>query len=143
MKAIFLDIDGVLNQENWMLNGTPWLEEEKLELISNLCKKTSANVVLSTNWREIWNEPMYVSDENNGIHKAHKLFNKYNIQIIGTTPVLGAREDEILKAIEKLKIDKYVVIDDMELHIANFVQTNKKIGLTKTDYEKALSILNS
>ena len=122
MKAIFLDIDGVLNQEDWMLNGTPWIEEDKLELISKLCKNTNSNVILSTNWREIWNEPLYVNDENNGIHKAHILFNKYNIQVIGTTPVFGAREDEILKAIENLKIDKYVIIDDTNLHIPNFVQ---------------------
>lgn len=143
MKAIFLDIDGVLNKENWMLNGTPWLEEEKLDLISKLCKNTGANVVLSTNWREIWNEPMYVNDTNNGIHKAHKLFNKYDIQVVGTTPVFGAREDEISAALKNLEIDKFVVIDDTDLHIANFVQTNKKVGFCKADYEKALSILNT
>ena len=86
---------------------------------------------------------MYINDENNGIHKAHKLFNKYNIQVVGTTPVFGAREDEIGASLKTLGIDKYVVIDDTDLHINNFVRTNKKVGLTKADYEKALSILNT
>ena len=34
MKVIFLDIDGVLNEENWMLNNTPWLDENKLKLLN-------------------------------------------------------------------------------------------------------------
>ena len=34
MKVIFLDIDGVLNQENWMFNGTPWLDEEKISILN-------------------------------------------------------------------------------------------------------------
>ena len=143
MKVIFLDIDGVLNQENWMLNGTPWVDEEKMSLISKLCKKTGAGIVLSTNWRDIWDEPLYLSNKNNGIYIAHKLFKKYKLNVIGTTPVMGPREVEILLTLENLDIEKYVVIDDMELHIPNFVQTNKKVGFTQADYEKALSILNT
>lgn len=143
MKVIFLDIDGVLNKENWMLNKTPWIEDEKISLIGKLCRKTGASVVLSTNWRNIWYEPMYYNNKDNGIYLAHKLFNKHGIKVVGTTPVMGPREVEIMLTLENLDINKYVVIDDTDLHIPNFIHTNKKIGFTQSDYEKALSILNT
>ena len=143
MKVVFLDIDGVLNKENWMLNKTPWIEDEKISLIGKLCKKTGAKVVLSTNWRDVWYEPMYYKNKDNGIHFAHKLFKKYGIKVIGTTPVMGSREIEILLTLENLDIKEYVVIDDTNLNSPNFIHTDKKVGFTQSDYEKALSILNT
>ena len=143
MKVIFLDIDGVLNKENWMLNNTPWIDENKLKLLSNLCKKTKAKIVLSTNWRDIWFEPMYINSKGNGINLAHKLFKKYKLDVIGVTPSFGMRESEILTYLSDNDFDSYVVFDDNKLNLPHFIQTDKSKGLTEADCINALSILNT
>lgn len=143
MKVIFLDIDGVLNEENWMLNNTPWIDENKLKLLSNLCKKTKAKIVLSTNWRDIWFEPMFMNSKGNGINLAHKLFKKYKLDVIGVTPSLGMRESEILTYLSDNDFDNYVVFDDNKLNLPHFIQSDKSKGLTEGDCINALSILNT
>ena len=143
MKVIFLDIDGVLNEENWMLNKTPWIDENKLKLLSNLCKKTKAKIVLSTNWRDIWFEPMYINSKGNGINLAHKLFKKYKLDVIGVTPSLGMRESEILTYLSDNDFVNYVVFDDNKLNLPHFIQTDKSKELTQADCINALSILNT
>lgn len=147
MKVIFLDIDGVLNEENWMLNNTPWIDENKLKLLSNLCRKTKSKIVLSTNWREIWFEPMYINSEGNCINLAHKLFKKYKLDVIGVTPSLGMRESEILTYLSDNDcdndFDNYVVFDDNKLNLSHFIQTDKSKGLTEDDCVNALSILST
>ena len=143
MKVIFLDVDGVLNEENWMLNNTPWIDENKLKLLSSLCKKTKAKIVLSTNWRDIWFEPMFMNSKGNGINLAHKLFKKYKLDVIGVTPSLGMRESEILTYLSDNDFDSYVVFDDNKLNLPHFIQTNKSKGLTDVDCINALFILNT
>lgn len=143
MKVIFLDIDGVLNEENWMINNTPWIDENKLKLLSNLCKKTKAKIVLSTNWRDIWFEPMLMNSKGNCINLAHKLFKKYKLDVIGVTPSLGMRESEILTYLSDNDFDSYVVFDDKKLNLPHFIQTDKSKGLIEADCINALSILNT
>ena len=143
MKVIFLDTDGVLNEDIWMLNQTPWIDENKLKLLNNLCKKTKAKIVLSTNWRDIWFEPMFMNSKGNGINLAHKLFKKYKLDVIGVTPSLGMRESEILTYLSDNDFDNYVVFDDNKLNLLHFIQTDKSKGLTEADCINALSILNT
>ena len=143
MKAIFLDIDGVLNVENWMLKNKPWIDEHKLFLIGILCKITGSSVILSTNWREIWDEELYTSNPNNGICKAHKLFDKYNIKVVGKIPVFGKREDEIFQYINENKIEKYIIIDDMNLNVNNFLHINSEKGFIFLDFIKSFIILHT
>ena len=76
MKVIFLDIDGVLNKHGWSQNKTSWMEDSKVEMIGRLCKDTGAKVVLASNWREAWFEPMFYENETTAIYKGHKLFKK-------------------------------------------------------------------
>ena len=52
MKVIFLDIDGVLNT-----NSDREISDDKLKLLSELVSKTGADVVLSSSWRNWWNNP--------------------------------------------------------------------------------------
>ena len=134
MKVIFLDIDGVLNKENWMLEKTAWIDEEKLSMLSSVIKETDAKIVMTSNWREVWNEPMFYTNEKNGIFLGHKLFEKYEIPIVGFTEIFGKREDEIRKYLaDHMYIEKYAVVDDKDLNIDNFVRTDKRFGLTKND----------
>lgn len=63
MKAIFLDIDGVLNYTQWYvsdrnpgnLNGQEGdIDPECVERVIRICKETGAKVVISSDWRISW-----------------------------------------------------------------------------------------
>ena len=46
-KVIFLDIDGVLNQDN----GGPKIEECYVKLLAHIVEETGAELILSSSWR--------------------------------------------------------------------------------------------
>ena len=63
MKAIFLDIDGVLNYTQWYvsdrnpgnLNGQEGdIDPMCVERVLRICKETGAKVVISSDWRISW-----------------------------------------------------------------------------------------
>ena len=142
MRVIFLDIDGVLNKHNWSQNKTPWMEDSKVELIGRLCKDTGAKVVLASNWREAWFEPMFYENETTAIYKGHKLFEKNNIEVVGITGRGETRCEEIKQYLkDNPNIINYVSIDDTIVDVDNRVQTNGDIGLTQFDCQKAAQLL--
>lgn len=56
-KALFLDIDGVLNSDFWndshqeeISDGT-WIDEEKIKLLADLVKETDSEIILHSGWR--------------------------------------------------------------------------------------------
>ena len=129
MKVIFLDIDGVLNSsETFKRNRKKRLEnpnqyilnidEEKVTLLGDICKATSAKVVLSSAARGSWeNGPSHLDDKFS--INLQKLFDKYEIEIIGITPVVGSnkysshRELEIMVYLKNHpEIDSFCIIDD-------------------------------
>ena len=59
MNYIFLDVDGVLNNETYFrqhLDDDGILDEENIKLLADLVNKTNANVVLSSSWRTLFTE---------------------------------------------------------------------------------------
>ena len=55
-KIIFLDVDGVLNNENTNARspgGYVGVMDSKVKLLSKLVKETNADVVISSDWRLI------------------------------------------------------------------------------------------
>lgn len=64
MKVIFLDVDGVLNSRDWLVNNRVRTEnsvnQEKVKLLMEIVQKTNAEVVLSSTWRYIPEHPMFM-----------------------------------------------------------------------------------
>ena len=139
-KIIFLDIDGVLNTRDWVEKKNPWVDENKVRLLASLCDITGAKIVLSTSWREILLEPDVIGEES-AFFKAVQLFKEYNLEILGMTPKLETREQEIMAYITSNNIRSWVVFDDKDLKIQNLVRTDNTIGLTVEDCKKGMSIL--
>ena len=62
MKVIFLDCDGVLNytkyystgQSNGNLNGEEDIDLKCVNRVLQICKKTGAKIVVSSDWRISW-----------------------------------------------------------------------------------------
>ena len=144
MKYILLDFDGVLTsaahsrqcldehrQEN--LFGLDWFDPKCLQALKTVVDATDAGIVVSSSWRELGKDNLALVWEEENLPG----------RLVGTTPewVLMKR-DAILEWISHHTKDKYVIIDDQDLHLSCQIQTNLEVGLTSEDALKAISILS-
>lgn len=157
-KYIFLDIDGVMNNEFDILEKMHDEEkrytrddihfcDEAWDLLATLCKKTGAKVILSSSWRHgfIKDERGRIVVANRENHLAIRLlayFKAHNIPLVGLTGLGrdGCRGLQILDYIAENfngMTDEWIVLDDeifdMEEHLpmGNVFQTKFKTGLTQ------------
>ena len=162
VRVIFLDIDGVLNSYFWNENHQTEISDgrlidiEKIRLLSTLIKNTNAKIVLHSGWK-FWFDsalhPLRKEAEN-----LEKLLRQENLMIADVTPDHSTEEikqnkkfslvkaSEILAWLDEHKeVDKWIVIDDLDLHNpeieARQIKTDPHIGLTMEDVHKAESML--
>lgn len=159
MKLIFLDVDGVLNSENYIVSeferlghdkyvetylkqgGIPF-DPECLRMLRYILDVTGALICVSSTWR-------LCKDQRERLNTA---LGKYSSRIIGYTKSLnGIRGIEIERFLEDLKeikapIEKYIIIDDdndmLESQKENLVITDFKTGLNVETAMKSVRILN-
>ena len=157
-KYIFLDIDGVMNNEFDILekmhdDGAKQYSRDDIlfcdaawDRLATLCKQTGAKVILSSSWRYgfIKDERGRIVVDNQGNHLATRLlayFKAHSIPLVGLTGLGrdGCRGLQILDYIaENLNgmTDEWIVLDDaifdMEEHLpmGNVFQTRFQTGLT-------------
>lgn len=168
MKVIFLDVDGVLNDEQtYKKERTPegyaGVENRFIKNLKYIVDKTGAEIVLSSDWREEWHH--------NGIHGKDMFYlidklKKFDLVISDKTPghIKGkgysGRGQEIIKYLKShKKITEYVVLDDNDFfdfsdapikdHVTITVTPDElhsgfgySSGLTRELAEKAVEILN-
>lgn len=85
-KVIFLDIDGVLNQDN----GGPKIEECFVKRLAHIVEETGAEIVLSSSWRGAYAsyvKPDY-NYQNKDVALLISLLDKYQLSIMDVTPDL-------------------------------------------------------
>ena len=158
-KYLFLDIDGVLNSEDFYIDCyksekdpkyasdrictdteihpdyTGNIDQTAVRMIRKIVSETGCKVVLSSSWRSDSIAP----DE----------LKKMGIEICGTTPYdyERFRGREIQKFLESHPCETYCILDDdsdmLDEHRSNFVQTNPSHGLTDDDTEKVIGILGN
>lgn len=154
MKVIFLDIDGVINSEDFAIwnnehpefcenGGHFWIDPNKINMIIKLCEETGAKIVISSSWRG-WS----LKDTLNDFSRYRDL-SKLNPYIIGITPrFYKNRGIEIQYYLDSnISITNYCIIDDdsdmLDSQKNNFVKINYKTGLTEYDVEKIKNILSN
>lgn len=150
MKVIFLDIDGVLNSEDYAIyryyghkvdEEHAFIDKRAIIFLNYILKETDAELVLSSSWRG--------SDTTNQVLKDNGL----SKDLFDSTPYLDSRfrGDEIQKWIDDYesnnpKLESYVIIDDdtdmRPEQKENFVHCDCFHGLTSIDCYKAIDILN-
>jgi hypothetical protein len=160
-KYIFLDIDGVMNNEFDILEKMDKIYDgakqytrddihfcdEAWDLLATLCKKTGAKVILSSSWRHGFIKDecgriVVANQENRLAIRLLAYFKAHNIPLVGLTGLdrNGRRGLQILDYIaENLNgmTDEWVVLDDeifdMEEHLpmGNVFQTQFETGLTQ------------
>ena len=137
MKIIFLDVDGVLNNANYIKkcyrkNGHKPMSmycvpfgPYNLKNLAKLVRKTKANIVLTSTWR--------LDKEHIAVLKARLA--EYGLRIYDMTDninmIRGVEIKEWLKS--HRDIENYVVIDDEEYDLSNFID-NKHLVIVDSNY---------
>ena len=150
MNVIFLDVDGVLNCRHTRTrtsDGWCFVDDYLVERLRRLVVRSGARVVLSSTWREGWNQEDESKNDISFIELRNKL-NEFGIEIFDRT---GEHRIDRWRAIKEYmerpredQIEHYVIIDDwddMGEYIDHLVWTNPSTGLTDDDVEEALRIL--
>lgn len=138
-STIFLDVDGVLNCQRFceseaFQNATNYFErkicQQRIELVSSLCRSIEAGVVVSSSWRK-----------GRSIAELQAIFDSRgaSFTVIGKTASLtSGRGEEInhwLKLYLHPSFNRYVIIDDdgdiLHCQLPHFFQTNDYDGLTQ------------
>ena len=154
-KVIFLDFDGVIDGSGpmryilWKIFKFFKLEkiydkiykedvygvhERKVKRLATICHITDARVVLSSSWRDIVYEVINtgILSINPDANKLVKLFQKYNIEVIGCTnhSFDGVRQKEILDWLSRNEdnVEDFIILDDewadLELLIHKLILTS-------------------
>ena len=157
MKAVFLDIDGVIATStsvrlNYLLGRTvfnQWYDAVALSYLGRLVKVTGAQVVLTSTWREDLNR-------NNPQIDAimANLFSQLEdagAPVSDTTPVLpdADRSAEIGTWLGEHPCDAYVIFDDLahfedrpEVAAGHLVLVEDSEGIRYPHYRRALDLLS-
>lgn len=155
MNVIFLDIDGVLNSENYVKKcGDAWtgdqLDPEAIARLNKLTTLGNASIVVSSSWRIIPGGVM-------SSHDMASLLNQHGVvaPIIGVTPYLDSdRAIEIdFWLQDHPEVKNFVILDDDRLEAKcdsedpylndRFVRTTWWTGLQDQHVERALKILEA
>lgn len=149
MKVIFLDIDGVLNSDEYLKNNqNEAIDRTNVRVLKNIIDKTGAVIVMSSAWRLWFDDKMMPM---NGYSQClYNILCEFNIKLFGKTPDFSNEEIRINKTFSHVKakeiiawlsehetIDKYVVLDDLDLRDeevnAHLIRTNGQVGITEED----------
>ena len=150
MKIIFLDIDGVLNCDRFIIENNCrgiGIDPERMVLLADIVRASGAKIVLTTSWRTHWSENPEECDSIG--REINEAFAAHGLSVYGKTPRLYySREEEILSWLEENPgVTRFVIIDDMWLQHdeldAHIVKTSGfRGGLCKDEAMEAIEILN-
>ena len=157
MKVIFLDIDGVLNSEEFLNNNSnEAIDINCVRILKNIVDKTGAVIVMSSGWKLWFNDNMMPED---GYSQClYDILCSFDIKIFGKTPDFSTEEIRTRKTFSHIKakeiiawlnshetVEKYVVIDDLDLkneEINNhLIRINKEVGLTEEDAIRVIDMI--
>lgn len=147
MKAIFLDIDGVLNSDehtafikSFITYGDNMIEPFDDECLYNLkyiVDETDAKIIITSIWR-LFPDYLYIL-----MNKLEEYDLDKNVISLTISNKYKDKLQEIAVKLKKLGITEYVVLDnDNTLNLDRHVITNNVTGLTEIDAKQAVKILS-
>lgn len=142
-KYLFLDVDGVLNSDEWYHE--EWnkdhvypqgdFDPKCVDIINDIVSKTDCKVIVSSSWR---------TDSN-----LQSVFDKAGLkfQIYSTTPFRDHRGKEIQEWLDsQTEPYVYAILDDdremLSCQNKFLVRTNGNVGITNEDANRVINILN-
>jgi HAD domain in Swiss Army Knife RNA repair proteins len=137
MKVLFLDIDGVLNSEEYALSlgkgGMLGINPESVKILDRIIDETGAKIVISSSWR---GSSDLLADIRNTVG-----------EYIDITPRLsGIRGTEVREWLRNhhLEVSRYAILDDDSdfFKYQPLFKTTWKKGLTDEIADKVIEYLN-
>ena len=117
-----------------------------MPFLKKIVDETGAVIVLSTTWREYWDEEGFIDPKNT--KKINDIFAKYGLKIYSKTDTFDEnRNFEITLWLCRNKIENYVILDDVDFRWSDenrihFVKTDdSKLGLDESATKLAIEIL--
>ena len=148
MRLCFLDFDGVLNSDRYFaanprVSGNANLDPDAIKMLCDFLEETNCWVVVSSTWR-IGNtvEELREILTERGFRDGSRIIGKTTGRAMKSR---GRQIDAYLKYHESRDLS-FVILDDdgdMEPHMANFVMTDSRVGLTKENLREAKRILGA
>lgn len=145
MKALFLDIDGVLNTLDEVFNyGMDFIDPAKVEILKTIIVRTNAQIVLSSTWR--------LSERNRNL--VTKALAEKNLNFIDCTIELPKKLTQWINRAEEIaewllrhpQVRRFAILDDnSDAGIGlekDFFQTDYDVGLTEDTADKIVEHLN-
>jgi hypothetical protein len=139
LRVVFLDIDGVLNSEDWYWRGGtgfPALDPAAIARLDRICRETGAVVVLSSAWRGDDRIPGWLAERG------------FTGRIIDQTPRFPdcQRGYEILQwfKAKPRNVGRFVVLDDDDdlYHVRRrLIRTDWRTGLLDEHADRAIAML--
>lgn len=115
MKVLFLDVDGVLNEDTTPTRTKSrviFIDEEKLMRLKRIVDATGAKIVLSSTWRYDRDDPRYNAD----FLELQEAFHNVGLDFYDFTPIdaIGIRRGMEIKAWLGLhpEVERYIILDD-------------------------------
>lgn len=144
MRVIFLDVDGVLNSQQWALKmfaegvrvyAEDMLDPHALRLLKRLVDESNAKLVVSSSWRSIPQSMKALADQ----------LDQYGMKVYDVTPRVGETRGKDITAWLNRHPGKhqYVILDDdsdMDEHAGHLVQTTFREGLRAEHVDQALEM---
>ena len=135
MKVIFLDIDGVLNEDTTPTRTKTrmiFIDEEKLLRLKRIIDATGAKIVLSSTWRYDRHDPRLNGD----FLELQEAFHNVGLDFYSFTPVdaIGIRRGMEIKAwlgLHRGEVDRFIILDD---EFWDFEERGLLPRLVKTDF---------
>lgn len=146
MKAIFLDIDGVLNSDEHTAfiksfvtyndNMIEPFDDECLHNLKYIVDETDAKIIITSIWR-LFPGYLYIL-----MNKLEEYGLDKNVISLTISNKYKEKLQEIAVKLKKLGITEYVVLDnDNTLNLDRHIITNTATGLTEIDAKQAVKIL--
>lgn len=147
MKIIFLDIDGVLNNHSRYGNGSCGINGIMMARLNVLLEDPNVRIVLSGAWRYMIIGGAMTIKGFNLMMMTHGLSAQVIIDLtIADEMIIKDRADQIkcwLAAHNNYGITHYVVLDDLDLKVDNFVKVDGNVGLSPANINRALELLRN
>ena len=154
--VVFLDIDGVLNEEKSRSRccGYLGIDDKKVKKLAKIVEETNAKIVLISTWKDDWQK----SDKTRQGMMANYLdrkLKKKGLAVLDKTKSIDkngfhfSRGEGILQYLSDNKVEKYVILDDYQFDYDScgltdfFIKTDTyNGGLTEELSIKAIKLLN-
>lgn len=146
MKYIFLDIDGVLNNDRTKClspDGFIGISSGLVKKLKEIVLRTNAEIILTSTWK--------ISNDKDFKYLTKRLMQS-DLFLSGKTKEpynhLSLRGRGIKDFLEQHECEEFVILDDelfdfgVEGLLEHVVMTDYREGLTKNDIEKAVQVLN-